>query len=58
MTVSFVLRLLPGLAPGEFAGEIETVHTGDKTVVRNVDELLAFLRRALEGEQPDVAISD
>lgn len=44
MTVSVVLRLAPAaLDAGRLAGEAELVATGERRVVRNVEELMAFL---------------
>jgi hypothetical protein len=44
VTVSVVLRLFShALAGGTLAGEAEVVATGEKRVVQNVEELLAFL---------------
>jgi len=48
--VSILLRLLPEpLAHGRLVGRVEVVETGERTVVRSVDELVSLLRdRALE----------
>lgn len=50
MTVSFVLRLVPGLATGEIAGEVEAVLSGEKAVVKDLAELAAFLTRGLSDQ--------
>ncbi len=47
MTVSFVLRLVPGLPFGEIAGEVEDVLSGESTVVQDLGELREFLARVL-----------
>lgn len=47
MTVSLVLRLVAGRAPGELAGEVEIVDSGERTVIRNVEDLLAIVEQAL-----------
>lgn len=45
VSVWVVLRLVPAaLAAGRLAGEVELVETGTKAVVRDADELVAFLR--------------
>jgi hypothetical protein len=45
MTISLLLRLVPeALAAGRLAGEAQHVETGKRAVVRDVDELIAFLR--------------
>jgi hypothetical protein len=45
MTISLVLRIAPeALAAGRLAGEAEVVETGERVVVRDADELVAFLR--------------
>lgn len=54
MTTSFVLRIVPGV-PGDLAGEVEAVLSGERTVIRSGDDLLSYLRTALEGDRPDVA---
>lgn len=46
MTQSFVLRLVP-TSVDDFAGEVEAVLSGERTVVRTADDLLAYLRTAL-----------
>jgi hypothetical protein len=52
MTVSVVLRLIEqALATGRLAGEAELVATGERAVVKDADELLAFVRRS----RPDPA---
>ena len=44
MTVSVVLRLAASaLAEGRLAGEVELLGTGRRAVVRDADELVAFL---------------
>jgi hypothetical protein len=51
MTVSVVLRIADAaLAAGRLAGEAELVATGERVVVKDADELLAFVRRP-RGEQ-------
>jgi hypothetical protein len=46
VTISLVLRLAPeALAAGRLAGEAELVETGERTVIRDAGELVAFLRR-------------
>jgi hypothetical protein len=46
MTISIVLRVADAaLDAGRLAGEVELVATGERAVVRNADELVAFLRR-------------
>lgn len=49
MTISFVLRLVSAIT-GDIVGEIEAVDTGERVLIRNADELLAYLTRALQGE--------
>lgn len=45
MIVSVLLRLVPGaMAAGRIAGHVRVVETGDELVVRDVDELVWFLR--------------
>jgi hypothetical protein len=47
MTVSVVLRLTPAaLEAGRLAGEVEVVATGERAVVKDAEDLLAFLRRS------------
>lgn len=55
MTVSFILRLIP-TSGDDLVGEIEAVDTGARTVIRSADELVAYLRHALRGEEPDVIV--
>lgn len=46
MTISVVLRIPPAaVAAGRFAAEAEIVATGERTVVRSAEELIAFLSR-------------
>jgi hypothetical protein len=46
MSVSVVLRIADAaLAAGRLAGEAELVATGERAVVKDADELLAFVRR-------------
>ena len=41
--VSLVLRLLPGPATaGELVGQVEVVDTGERLVIRSVDDLVAI----------------
>lgn len=49
MTVSFVLRLVPGLPVGDIAGEVEAVASGERIAVRCIGDLTAFLERFLDG---------
>ena len=52
MTIALVLRVAPeALAAGRLAGEAELVETGERAVVRNADELVAFVR----GDARDIA---
>ena len=45
MLTSFVLRLVPhALADGEVVGEVVEVESGRAAPIRNIGELLAFLR--------------
>ena len=45
MLATFVLRLVPdALAEGRIVGVVEEVETGRRAVVRDLDELRAFLR--------------
>jgi hypothetical protein len=45
VTISLLLRLAPeALAAGRLAGEAQHVESGKRAVVRDVDELIAFLR--------------
>jgi hypothetical protein len=57
MTVSVVLRIADAaLAAGRLAGEAELVATGERAVVKDADDLLAFVRRPrgeLQGETGD-----
>lgn len=44
MLISYVLRLRPdALADGRFVGEIEAVTSRQRSLVRNVDQLAAFV---------------
>lgn len=53
MTISLLLRVAPeALAAGRLAGEAELVETGERTIVRDADELIAFMRSDPEREQP------
>jgi hypothetical protein len=40
---SYVIRLVPQLPAGEIVGEVEAVESGERTAIRNLDELLAAL---------------
>jgi hypothetical protein len=52
MTLSVVLRLIPGeLLEGRIAGEAEVVETGERRIVRDLDELLRFLVSPLNDVQ-------
>lgn len=65
MFVSYVLRVRPeGVREGRFSGEVEAVATGQRFVVRSVDELVAFVletvgeemmlsRTGRAGQEPD-----
>lgn len=54
MTVSVVLRLLhTAIVRGELAGEAELVATGEKQVVRDAHELVAFVRDRCEEREED-----
>jgi hypothetical protein len=45
MTISLLLRVVPeALAAGRLAGEAQHVESGKRAVVRDADELIAFLR--------------
>jgi hypothetical protein len=47
MTVSVVLRLVErALASGRLAGEARLVESGETAVIRDAEELVAFLRGA------------
>jgi hypothetical protein len=57
MTISVVLRLVDSaLDAGRLAGEAELVATGERRVVRNAQELLAFLAgaAAVDGHRPEL----
>lgn len=44
MLISYVLRLRPdALADGRFVGEIEAVTSRQRSLVRNVDQVAAFV---------------
>jgi hypothetical protein len=46
MTVSVLLRLVPeSLRAGAIVGEAELVETGERALVRDVAELVEFLKR-------------
>jgi hypothetical protein len=52
MTISVVLRVAPAaLDAGRLAGEAELVATGERRVVRNAHELLAFLAGAAAADR-------
>jgi hypothetical protein len=55
MAISVVLRLVEqALRAGRLAGEAEIVQTGERVVVRDADELVRFLRPAVEsGNGPE-----
>ncbi|HEY7179488.1 MAG TPA: hypothetical protein VH305_09955 [Gaiella sp.] len=59
MTVSVVLRLADAaLDAGRLAGEAELVATGERTTVRDADELIRFVTRVAReeaGGSPDVS---
>ena len=47
-----LLRLVrDALAKGKLAGEAELVATGERAVVRDAEELVAFVRRAEGGSE-------
>jgi hypothetical protein len=47
MLISYVLRLRPdALAEGRFVGEIEAVTTRDRSSVRSLDQMTAFILAA------------
>ena len=49
MLVTLIVRLLPDpLAAGELVGEIENVHSGERTLVRELADLVGFARQAAE----------
>lgn len=49
MTISVIVRAVEqALLAGRLAGEVEVVATGEKTVVSDANELVAFLRRPSE----------
>jgi len=51
MLVSFVFRLVPdALRAGAFAGQVEVVATGEHRAVQNIEELIAFCKRAIDGD--------
>ena len=58
MTISVIVRAVEqALLAGRLAGEVEVVATGEKTVVSDANELVAFLRRP--SDVPDaVAVED
>ena len=48
MLTSFVLRLVPSaLASGEVIGEVVELESGRQAVIRDIQELAAFLTRPL-----------
>ncbi len=55
MNISVLLRLLrEPLAAGRVVGQVEVVDTGERTLVQNEQELLAYLReRAQDGHGED-----
>jgi len=51
MSVSVMLRLASeALAAGRLAGEAELVATGERALVANAEQLIAFVARHLDGE--------
>jgi hypothetical protein len=51
MKVSVLLRLLRGpLTEGRLVGEVEVVETGERTVVRDVAQLVAYLGACAGGD--------
>lgn len=53
MIVSFVLRLVADrLVEGVTVGHVEAVDTGERAVVRDVDELVGFLRGVATAAAP------
>jgi hypothetical protein len=54
MTLSVVLRLLTeALERGRLAGQLEVVETGERTLVRDADEMVAFLQKRTEQARPE-----
>jgi hypothetical protein len=54
VTVSVVLRLVDAaIHAGRLTGEAELVATGERTVVRSAEELVAFVRRAAPAPRED-----
>ena len=59
VTIALVLHLAPAaLAVGRIAGEAEIVQTGARALVRDVDELVAFLRRHMPELEPNTREED
>lgn len=53
MRISVLLRLAPAaVASRQLAGEAEVVATGERAVIRNVEELLAFLAASAKAATP------
>ena len=47
MLVTLIVRLVPdSLAAGEVVGEVEDVHSGERTLIRELADLVAFARAA------------
>lgn len=58
MTISVLLRVVPAaLADDRLAGEVEVVETGQRLVVRNAEELVAYLRSASRREAPESPVA-
>jgi hypothetical protein len=60
MTISLLLRVAPeALAAGRLAGDAQHVESGKRAVVKDAEELIAFLRDEPERpERPDAAVRD
>jgi hypothetical protein len=59
MTLSVLLRIArDALANGRLAGQVELVESGERTVVRDSEELIAFLRAAPVEPPPSGQPSD
>jgi hypothetical protein len=55
MNVSVLLRLLrEPLAAGRLVGEVEVVDTGERTVVRDVEQLVDYLRACVGGDGTEI----
>jgi len=59
MAISVVLRVAgSALANGRLAGEAEIVATGERAVVRDAEDLLAFLRRGQIERRTETAFDE